>query len=62
MKKLLLITLLTAVISTSVQASTAFLKLSYISGANRICIYDNLGSEVAITVKSYRICPTSIDV
>lgn len=39
--------------------ATAFLKGSYVSGMNRICIYDRLGSEVAITLRSVDICPLS---
>jgi len=37
--------------------STGFFKRDYTSGFNRICIYDSLGSEVAITIRSVDICP-----
>lgn len=30
------------------------------AGMNRICYYDCLGSEAAITIKSTQICPLSI--
>ncbi len=30
------------------------------SGMNKICYYDCMGSEAAITVKNYELCPLSI--
>lgn len=33
------------------------LKGSYVSGFNRICIYDQLGSDVAVTVNATEMCP-----
>lgn len=44
------------------QAGTAFLQSQYVSGMNRICIYDHLGSQVAITVGAAEMCPLSIRV
>ena len=38
----------------------AFLKGQYVSGVNRICMYDRLGSAVSITVSSTQICPLSL--
>lgn len=32
-----------------------------VSGLNKICFYNCAGSEAAITVKSYELCPLSID-
>lgn len=60
MNKLILI--LTVAISFSANAGTAFFKYEYISGLNKICVYDHMGSDVAITIKSYKICPISINV
>lgn len=34
-----------------------FLKRQYQSGLNRICIYDRVGSEVALTVGAAELCP-----
>jgi hypothetical protein len=34
-----------------------FLKRQYVSGMNRICIYDRLGSEVATTIGAAELCP-----
>lgn len=31
------------------------------SGMNKVCFYDCAGSGAAITVKSYELCPLSID-
>jgi len=57
MKKLILGALL---ITATFTANAAFLKYSYVSGMNRICVYDDLGSTVMITIKSYELCPLSI--
>lgn len=38
---------------------TAYLKSSYISGFNRICIYDRLGSQFITTIGNMEICPLS---
>jgi hypothetical protein len=38
----------------------AFLKRNYQSGFNRVCIYDRLGSEVAVTIGSTALCPQSL--
>lgn len=43
-------------------AGTAFLKGEKVSGLNKICIYDHLGSEVAITIKATELCPLTIEV
>jgi hypothetical protein len=50
------------IVSFSVSAATAFLKHSYVSGSNRICVYDHLGSDYTITIKSYKVCPVQISV
>ena len=42
-------------------AGTGFLKGEKISGMNKICYYDCLGGEVAITIKSTELCPLTID-
>lgn len=41
-------------------APVAFFKRSYDSGFNRICFYDRLGSEVAITISATALCPQTI--
>lgn len=33
------------------------LKRSYVSGLNRICIYDQMGSEQALTIGATDLCP-----
>ena len=58
MKKLLIALLLSA----PAFAGTAFFKYERTSGMNKICVYDHLGSDVAITVRSYEICPMTINV
>lgn len=36
-------------------------KGEYTSGMNKICIYDCLGSDTAITIGATSLCPLSID-
>ncbi len=42
-------------------AATGFLKGEKISGMNKICYYDCLGGEAAITIKSTELCPSTTD-
>lgn len=37
-----------------------FLKREYTSGFNKICIYDRLGSEVAVTIGAVELCPLNL--
>ncbi len=50
------------VFASSAFAGTAFFKYERTSGMNKICYYDHLGSEVAITLKSTQLCPLQIQV
>ena len=43
-------------------AAMAFLKGEKTSGLNKICFYDHMGSEVAITIKSTDLCRLTINV
>lgn len=48
--------------TTGVQiATTCFKTGERSSGMNIICYYNCLGSEANITIKSYELCPLSID-
>ncbi len=38
---------------------TAFLRNSYVSGMNRICLYDRMGSAYVITIGMAEMCPLS---
>lgn len=38
----------------------AFLKRQYVSGFNRICVYNRMGSEVAVTIGSAELCQISL--
>ncbi len=42
-------------------AGICFLSGEQESGMNKICYYDCLSGTVAITIKSYKLCPLSID-
>lgn len=46
--------------ATSAQAAVAFFKYSYVSGLNRICVYDHLGSKYVTTIPAAQLCPISI--
>jgi hypothetical protein len=59
MRKLLLLALL---LSTSAYAGLAFYTHETISGLYKICYYDYLGSEIAITIELVNLCPLSIEV
>ena len=59
MKKVILATLL---LSAPSFAATAFYKREVIDGMYKICYYDHLGSEVAITIRATKICPVTIQV
>jgi hypothetical protein len=59
MRYLLLLALL---VSIEAHAARAFFKYERISGMNKICFYDHLGSEVAITISAVKLCPISIEV
>lgn len=43
--------------STPANGGTGFLKRSYISGMNRVCEYNQMGSAYVITVEATDICP-----
>lgn len=43
------------------EATMCFKTGEQVSGMNKICYYDCLGSTVAINVKSYELCPLTID-
>jgi hypothetical protein len=42
------------------QGATCFKKGEVTSGMNKICYYDCLGSEAAITISSVSLCPLNI--
>ena len=61
MYKFLIITLLTVFFSIPANAATTCFKSGEnISGMNKICYYNCLGSTNAINVKSTQLCPLSI--
>lgn len=39
---------------------SAFLKRSYVSGMNRVCVYNNMGSDYVQTIGAADICPLHI--
>ena len=61
MKKLMIAVALAAFTSAAF-AGTAFFKHERVSGMNKICVYDHLGSDVAITISSVALCPLTLEV
>lgn len=60
MKKLIrtaLICFTIAPLALSANSATGYLKYDYVSGLYRVCVYDVLGSEAAITINSVSLCP-----
>ena len=45
---------------TATTTILCFLEGERISGLNKICYYDCAGSAAAITIKSYQLCPLTI--
>jgi len=43
------------------KAATCFFKGERTSGMNKICYYDCMGSEAAITISNVSLCPLSIN-
>lgn len=62
MRKLILAAVATSAIASPAWAAKAFLVREYTTGMTKTCIYAFLGSEYARTIKSYQMCPYSIDV
>lgn len=50
------------VFAAVVYAGTAFYVREKVDGLYKICYYDYLGSEYAITMRSYQVCPVTIQV
>ena len=61
MKTLITIAALTLA-ATPALAGVAFLTGERTSGMNKICFYDHLGSDVAITIGSTQLCPLTINI
>ena len=58
-----LVILITAMVYPSLvanSATTCFKKGEYTSGFNKICIYNCMGSDVAITIGNTQLCPLTI--
>lgn len=49
-------------IAAAANAGTAFFKYEIQQGLTKLCVYDYIGNIHSITLKSYQICPISIQV
>ena len=59
--RILALAIFLSVLATPASAVMCFLKGEQLSGMNKICYYDCLGSGAAITIKSYQLCPLTIN-
>ena len=59
---LALVALMVGLTIRNAYGGTAYYLRERISGLNKICYYNHLGSEVAITIKSIQLCPVTINV
>jgi hypothetical protein len=63
MKRLIFITALLISASAHAATVTAFFQSQQLTGSsNKNCTYAWGGNEYVITIKSYKVCPTSIEV
>ncbi len=62
MRKLLIIIATAVTMTAPAHAATAFYKGEFISGQNKICIYEFLGQSYFRTIRAYQGCPYSIKV
>lgn len=49
-------------VATAAHAGTAFYLREYTSATTRICYYDYLGTEYALTLPVLQMCPVTIEV
>ena len=61
MRKLLILLVACTIPVTAAYACTAFFKHERISGMNKICTYNHLGSDYAVTYKSHELCPLTVN-
>ncbi len=61
MKKIILGLGAMMLLSISAQATTGFLSGERVSGMNKMCFYNVLGSTYTLNVKSYDLCPLTYD-
>lgn len=61
MKKIILGLATMMLLSISAQATTGFLSGERVSGMNKMCFYNVLGSTYTLNVKSYDLCPLTYD-
>ena len=60
-QKLMVILVLILSTSLSLHATTGFLIGEKMSGMNKICFYNVLGSTYTLNVQSYELCPLSYE-
>lgn len=61
MKKIVLVMMVLMSLSNSAFATMGFLKGEKISGMNKICYYDVLGSIYTLNIGSIELCPLTAE-
>lgn len=61
MKRFYKMVIVMLTLSSIANATTGFLKGERISGMNKICYYDVLGSTYTLNIGSVELCPLSYD-
>jgi len=61
MKRFLMIAIALLTLSSVANATIGFLQGERISGMNKICYYDVLGSTYTLNISSIDLCPLSYD-
>ena len=56
------IALLLLLVANQAWAVTAFFKYERVTGMTKTCVYESVYGEHAITIKSYQLCPLTIEV
>ena len=60
MKKLLALMVLASTISIPAVAAVGYLTGEMLSGTNKICYYNSMGSTIALTISATSLCPLTI--
>ena len=61
MKKIVILLGIFMTLTLSLNATTGFLVSEKMSGMNKICFYNVLGSTYTLNVKSYELCPLTYE-
>ena len=61
LKKIVILLILSMTFALLANATTGFLRGEQVSGMNKICFYDVIGSTYTLNIKSYELCPLTYE-